>query len=207
MELQKLNVKFYFANSAAFRLDEFINVFNLWIQSSDGVFYDLADYRHVNEGPGVLLIADEANISIDNAGGRLGLLYNFKRRLNGSNENKLRSAFQATLGYCRKIEQEPALPGKLRFSGNEALLVINDRLIAPNAEATYAALLPDLEEFARRLYGGDEFSLERNSEDARERFAVAIKSPVAHGIESLTRNLVQGQDGMEGLSVERQHRE
>ena len=85
MDLQKVNVKFFVGDSNGVPLTAFINIFNSWIQASDGDYYDLADYSHMHAGPGILLIAHEANISMDNTGNRLGLLYNRKRPLQGSN--------------------------------------------------------------------------------------------------------------------------
>ena len=84
MDLQKISVKFFAASSGAIRLTDFIDVFNSWIQGSDGAYYDVADYSHMQAGPGVVLVFHEANVSMDNAGNRLGLLYNQKQPLCGS---------------------------------------------------------------------------------------------------------------------------
>ncbi len=189
MELQKINVKLYFADSSGIQLRDFINIFNSWIQSSDGVYYDLADYTHVNDGPGILLVAHEANVSVDETEGRLGLLYNQKERLEGSNAEKLRFVFDAALGYCRKLEEEPSLKGSVCFRGNEALVVINDRLTAPNTEETFSQLKGDLHELARQLFGSDDFSLALRTEDPRRRFSVLIQSPVDLRVEALQNNL------------------
>lgn len=188
MELQKLNVKFFVAESAQVPLTAFIDVFHSWIQATDGIYYDVADYSHVRSGPGIVLVAHEANISMDNADNRLGLLYNRKQSFSGSNQEKLRSVFRATLNYCRRIEEEPSLQGKLRFRGDEALLLINDRLLAPNAEESFHAVKSDLEELARSLYGGADFTLERER-DPRKRFSVQLKTPVSFEIKALLKNL------------------
>src|SRR5689334_21079722 len=44
---------------------------------------DVADYRHVHHGPGIVLIGHEADYSIDNTNGRLGPRYNRKAQLAG----------------------------------------------------------------------------------------------------------------------------
>jgi hypothetical protein len=188
MNLQKINVKFFVGNSSGVSLAVFINIFHSWIRASDGDYYDLADYSHMHAGPGILLIAHEANISIDNTGSRLGLLYNQKQPLQGSNREKLHSTFRSALDYCRRIEGEPSLQGKFKFRGDEALILINDRLHAPNTERTFRALEPDLEDLARALYGGADFTLRRNT-DPKQRFAVQIKTRSAFEIEALLKNL------------------
>lgn len=166
----------------------FINIFNSWIQASDGDYYDLADYSHMHAGPGIFLIAHEAHIGMDNTGNRLGLLYNRKRPLLGSNRERLRLTFKSALDYCRRIEEEPSLQGKFKFRGDEALLIINDRLLAPNTEETFQAVKPDLENLAHTLYAGGDFTLQHKA-DSRERFAVEMRTPVAFETTTLLKNL------------------
>ena len=188
MDLQKINVKFFVGESNGVPLTAFINIFHSWIQASDGDYYDLAEYSHMASGPGILLIAHEANISIDNTGSRLGLLYNQKQPMQGSNREKLHSTFRSALDYCRRVEGEPSLQGKFKFRGDEALILINDRLHAPNTERTFRALKPDLEDLARALYGGADFTLRRNT-DPKQRFTVQIKTRSAFEVEALVKNL------------------
>ncbi len=165
MDLDKINVKLFAEDcNNEVPLTAFINIFHSWIQASDGDYYDLADYSHMHAGPGILLIAHEANVSMDSTGNRLGLLYNRKQPFQGPNREKLRSIFKWALEHCRRIEEEPSLQGRLRFRGDEALFLVNDRLLAPNTEETFRALKPDLEDLARTLYGGTDFTLQRQTD-------------------------------------------
>lgn len=189
MNLQKLNVKFFVESADGILLTDFIGVFHSWIQASDGEYYDLADYSHTTAGPGILLVAHEANLSIDQGDNRLGLLYNRKQSLEGTNEEKLRWVFKQALEVCRRMEEEPKLQGKFRFRGDEALFLINDRLLAPNTAETFDAVKPDLEALARRLYAGAEFSLYPNNGDPRERFSVFMRTPARFEISNLLKNL------------------
>jgi hypothetical protein len=190
MDLQRINVKFFAAEGCAVPLDAFVGVFNSWIQGSEGEYYDLADYGHVPAGPGIVLVADAANISIDNNGDRLGLLYSRKRPLDGTNRKKLEDSVATALGYCRRLEGEPALAGGLRFRGDEALIIVNDRIAAPNNDETISVLKPEIEALAKRLYGGAPFVLERDCDmDPRKRFAVRIKAAARFSIETLTESL------------------
>lgn len=188
MDLQKINVKFFAAASEGVHLTDFIDIFNSWIQSSEGEYYDVADYSHMQAGPGIVLVAHEANISMDDTGNRLGLLYNRKQPLGGRNAEKLKFVFRTALEFCRRIEKEPALKGKVRFQGHDALFIVNDRLLAPNTEETFRAIKPELEALARTLYGGADFTLDHNP-DSRQRFSVLVKTPQAFDIETLIANL------------------
>jgi hypothetical protein len=74
----KFGVKLFFANPAAKPLKEFIPVFHGWIQRQalpGHLLIDVHDYSHVHHGPGILLVSHEANLSIDEAEGRRGLVY------------------------------------------------------------------------------------------------------------------------------------
>jgi hypothetical protein len=188
MDLQRVNVKFFAADGCGVALDSFVGVFNSWIQHADGEYYDLADYGHVPEGPGVVLVADEANVSIDNNGNRLGLLYNRKRPVDGTNGEKLAASVAAALGYCRRLEEEPALGGRMHFRGDEALIIVNDRLVAPNNGEIFSALKPEIEALAKSLYGGAAFTIERE-QDPRKRFAVRIKAAGPVSIKTLLESL------------------
>lgn len=191
MAFERINVKFFVANPNGTGLEVFIAVFHSWVQASDGEYYDIADYSHVDAGPGVLLVAHTANISMDNTENRLGLLYNQKTPVQGSNGEKLRSVFRSALEYCRRIEEEPALGRKIKFLGSEALLILNDRLLAPNTEETFQIVKPDLEELARSMYAGAEFELTRDP-DPRKRFNVKITTPTPVNAGTLLKNLSEG---------------
>ena len=136
MELQKINVKVFTAEPNKVPLTDFIDIFHSWIQATDGVYLDVADYSHMQAGPGIVLVADDANVSIDETGNRRGLLYSQKGKLSGSNLEKLNTVLRSALENCQRLEQEPALRGKLRFVGNQVEILVNDRLVAPNTEAT-----------------------------------------------------------------------
>ena len=188
MELQKINFKIFASGPNGVPLAAFIPIFHSWIQATRGDYHDVADYGHMQAGPGILLVAHEANISVDETGGRRGVLYNRKQPLAGSNQDKLRSVLRTALEACIKLQAEPSLQGRLGFSGSEALFLVNDRLLAPNTEETFQELRPDLESLAEKLYAGESFTLEREG-DPRQRFAVRIKARGTFDLATLFRNL------------------
>jgi hypothetical protein len=131
---------------------------------------DVADYRHVSAGPGVLLIGHEANYSFDNRENRLGLLYNRKDSLDGTFQARLEQAHRAALEACDRLEQEAPFRGKLKFNRNAIEVSINDRLLAPNNGETWQVLQPELEKF---FIG---FTIQRRGEP-RDLFWVAVTKP------------------------------
>ncbi len=186
MNLQHINIKFYIEDPGSVKLTEFSGIFNSWIQRhlTEDMLVDVADYLHVHNGPGIVLIGHEANYGLDNNSGRLGLLYNRKAQLDGTNEDKLIQAARSALIAARLVEKENGL----KFNGQEAQLIVNDRLLAPNTLETFAILEADLKSLFDRLYKG--FSYELNQKpDSRERFTVNVKATAPFDVESLLQNL------------------
>jgi hypothetical protein len=177
MELQHVNVKLFVQNAADVDLEPLIPVFHTWIQdqASGELLLDVADYRHVQAGPGVVLIGHEGNYSVDNTDNRLGVRYNRKAALDGSNQDRLAQAARAALTVCQRLEADSRLDGRLRFNGQEIEIFINDRLLAPNSDATREAAAPEVETFAGKLFQGVEYSTSYER-DPRKLFAVSIKA-------------------------------
>ena len=175
MDLQHVNVKIYVEGDLSVDCERFIEVFHRWIQEQalDELLIDVADYRHVPAGPGVVLIGYEADYGMDNAGNRFGLLYNRKAPLDGSNEDRFGQAFRSAANACQMLEAEFAESGPLKFSRQEFELFINDRAIAPNTPETFQACKEDLESFLSNLLGHSEFTLEQHT-DPRSRFGVTV---------------------------------
>lgn len=176
MELQKFGIKFFAVEPADVRLTEFIPVFHRWIQNhvADGLLIDVADYSHVVDGPGVLLVAHEGNYAMDKTGGRLGLLYVRKQPLAGDLAERLARAAEIALEACRDLERTLDLAGRLKFRTDEILVLANDRLVAPNTEETWKAFEPELGAFLSRLLPAAEVEFEREH-DPKKRFAVTVK--------------------------------
>lgn len=181
MDLQKIAVKFFLAE-ASVRLDEFIPVFHRWIQKHavEGMLIDVADYGHLPQGPGVVLVAHEADYSMDSSEGPLGLLYNRKSSSQGRLSDRIVGVFKAALGACVKLETEPEFQGRLKFRAGEALVIANDRLNAPNTEEGFQALRSDLAAALSKVFPSN-FDMKRASEDGRERLTIQVTSrePVA----------------------------
>ena len=189
MELQKINVKVFSTEPNKVPLTDFIDIFHGWIQATDGVYHDVADYSHMQAGPGIVLVADDANVSIDETDNRRGLLYSQKSKLSGSNLEKLSAVLRSALENCYRLEEEPALRGKLRFSGNQVEILVNDRLLAPNKGEVFEELRPEIDFLARRLYASTNFTLSRNRQDTRHRLNMTISTPLSFETKTLLNNL------------------
>ena len=191
MELQHVNVKLLVRDPEKVDLEPLIPVFHGWIQKQvgEGLLLDVADYRHVDAGPGVVLIGHEGDYSVDNTDHRLGVRYNRKAALDGSNLDRLKQATRAALTACQRLEAESRLGGNLRFNGQEMEIFINDRLLAPNSEATRKIFKSDLDTFFQQLFRGNNFSTSHGS-DPRKLFAVSVKTTQPFRVSDLLENLI-----------------
>ena len=188
MELQKLNVKFFAELPNTVPLADFIEIFHGWIQATDGIYHDVADYSHMQAGPGIVLVANDANVSVDETENRRGLLFSQKSPLSGSNQERLRTVFRAALENCRKLEDEPALRGKLRFAANEAVVSLNDRFLGSNSQQSFDEFQGEVEALAKQLYGDTKVRFERDA-DPRQRLNVRLKTSIPVGLRQALDNL------------------
>ena len=168
IELQHINIKLYLNHRDA-DLASVIPVFHSWIQDQvfDELLIDVADYRHVHHGPGLMLIGHEADYSLDQTDGVLGLRYNRKAPMPGTNLDRMIQAARAALLACQRLEAESRLNGKLSFNGHDIQVFTNDRLLAPNNEQSRRSASPDIQTFAAKLFAHSENSLSFDTDPRR----------------------------------------
>jgi len=176
VELHRLGIKIAAEGTDALPTDAFIRLFHRWIQQRalDELLIDVADYGHVHHGPGVLLVAHEGNYSFDEGGGWRGLAYYARRQSPGGLDAQLALICRRVLNACRLIEEDPEFKGKLNFNTSNLEIFANDRLLAPNTEATLKNLRPAIDALLAKLHPGATFVLTREP-DPKERFSVRVK--------------------------------
>lgn len=187
MEATKFQVKLY-TSSGEVELEKLVPVFHTWIREKkipDELLIDVADYAHVPQGPGVVLIGHQSDYYLDLADDRPGLLYSRKRGFEGDLRGGIEDAFRRALQACQLLESETELG--FEFATNEVMFRVQDRLAAPNDDSTYEAYKGPLEEVAQAFFGGAA-SLERIG-SARAPFAVRITTDANGSVtDALTRN-------------------
>jgi hypothetical protein len=190
MEAFKISVKIFTA-SDGFAPSEFVPVFQRWIQThalADHLLIDVADYAHVHNGPGSVLVTSQANLYTDRADGRLGLIYSRKLPMEGSFGDRLLNVTASTLRAASLLENDPAVGGRLKFRTDELLIRLNDRLFAPNTAQTYENVLGDLKALANRLYGPENVSYEHKP-SSLSLFEVRMKAQKSPSIQTILEKL------------------
>jgi hypothetical protein len=155
MDAHKLQLKIYLTAESTKTVDPeaFTPVFHRWIKQRTlpELMIDVANYVHVPEGPSIALIGHGSDYFIDEGEGRMGLIGNRKRSGPPAAE-RLGDLARRTLYAASLLEKELTLTGKVKFATGELLLRVNDRLAAPSDDATLAALRPEIEAFARKIF-------------------------------------------------------
>ena len=159
LEARRFGIKFFAAQPFEAGLRAVVPIFHGWIQQhalDDELLIDVADYAHVHHGPGVLLLSHEAQYSLDQMDGRLGLRYSRRRKSEGNVTARLSAAFRAALRACRLLQEEPVLAGQLRFRFDEIQFHVYDRLLAHRSPEAFEAVQSEMDRFLGGLYQGAE---------------------------------------------------
>ena len=115
-------------------IESFVPLFHNWIQEDripNHIMVDVANYKHISDGPGIMLIAHEGHFSLDFEDNDLGLLYMRKTPL-GDNISETLSSIQQILDFAVElIKIDSAIGEKIEFS-EQYQLISNDRYEFPN---------------------------------------------------------------------------
>ena len=190
MELQNCNVKVFVEDPSGLDFPAFNPIFQKWIRekATEEMLIDVADYLHVPEGPGMVLVGLEADYAMDNSNGRWGLKYNRKANLSGTNQDRLRAALKCALRACQRLEADPLLKGKIKFRTDEVEIFLNDRAYAPHTAATWQACQGDFQEVLSQAFGENSLKME-TEKDPRARFGVTVTAPKRLSLEQILKNL------------------
>ena len=162
-EPQRVGVKVFLEDQSAFDRDRMIELFHRWIQEDRllGTLIDVHDYTHVRGGPGVVLIAHEWHLRTDEAGGRMGLEYELKRRGRGTLRERVREAIARVLEAAAALEQDTSGDHAVRFGVREMVFRFTDRLAVPATESAFDEVTGELENLLADLYGDAQIESKR----------------------------------------------
>lgn len=176
MNTDKVQVKLFATQGVEESLDCYIPIFHRWIQEevSDELLIDVADYRHVPKGVGVVLIGHGSDYAIDQGEGRPGLSFNRKRAV-PEGKDPVADALERTLEAARRIEEDSEANGPRGFSTDEILFRFVDRLHGENDDQNFDKVRPDLEAALSQHFPGKKYSLQREGE-AREPLTIRARA-------------------------------
>lgn len=176
--IERVCVKLYGPEPEGVGDQAFVPVFHEWIREGELalVAVDVADYAHVPDGPGIMLLTHETAFALDRSDGRFGLLA--QRRIS-TGEVRGAGAVSRTLGQALELaallERDPRLAGRLAFRRSAVRVEANDRLRAPNSEEGYRAFEPLVRAAVRLAFPGRSATLTRVPNDPRDRLGVDVR--------------------------------
>ena len=173
---KRLSVTFDFED---FSLDveAFIPVFHRWIRENavpNELLLDVADYKHIVNGPALLLVGHEADYVIDMTD-KPGLQYIRKRELGADLSQALERTVQQALQGVKLTETDVDLRDKLKLRTDAATIAFVDRLNYPNNDSSAASVQAQLADSLATVFG-DDASVTRIDNDPREPLTFSVTS-------------------------------
>jgi hypothetical protein len=184
----KICVKLYANEPGVDDAELFVPIFHEWIRDRvfDMVLFDVADYAHVPDSPGVVLVTHETHFAMDRSDERFGVLAQRRARFPGSAVEAIATTLRQTLAFAVKLESDPRVAGKLRFDPAMIRLEANDRLRFPNEDAGFSDFEPVVRAaITAALPGRTDWSLVRVHNDPRDRLAVEVRLTDAAQLQEL----------------------
>lgn len=179
MQPHRIAVKIFASAAPGFDHATITPIFHHWIRDHAlaGLLIDVADYKHVPDGPGIVIIGHEGDYGLDSNRGRLGMLHTRKRGFTSDADLKqcVRETLRDALIAVDRLQSEPTIVGKLIFRVDDIEIVLQDRLQATNTEQNFAALRGDVEAVLAEFYGGP-VKTEHASSDKRDPLTFRVAS-------------------------------
>jgi hypothetical protein len=169
MSVNRITIKFFIEELAEFEVTAVIPIFHRWIQEAavPGLLIDVADYKHVPDGPGIILIGHEVDYALALGNGpkplRVGRPGFFTRRKR-IETGTLAENLQQTLDWARTAAKQFTQDTGLALV-KEIEIAFPDRLHAPNNAETFAAFREEALGVLASVYG--EVELTNGAVDGR----------------------------------------
>lgn len=177
MRPKRISIKFFCAEDSAGDLSAAIGLFHGFIQNQavEGLLVDVADYIHVPEGPGVILVGHDIEYALDSTDGRPGLLTTSKRIEAIDLADSVRTTLRRALVAISAIEDDGSIGARFDTAAFE--LRILDRLEGPNDALSYDTAQKELAAILSFIPGGKAFSCVRSGEEVpRQALAVSAQA-------------------------------
>lgn len=166
MSAQRISVRFWF--EGMLDLEAFIPVFHEWIKAQDApdLLIDVANYVHVPNGPGLMLVGHEGDFGLEERNGRFSFKYTRKRGWQGET---LAERVQETLQITQWGVQKLTTNSDIQVAQDHVEVTLLDRLTYPNTEDVWQTAQADL----ATTFGNN---LTRLSEDSRRPLTISIQA-------------------------------
>ena len=181
MDLQKFGVKLFFNTNGSFDSKDFIPVFHNWIQDKivdDHLLIDVADYSHIPDGPGVMLISHEGNFSLDQENQQPGIMYMRKTEIAGSFTERFNMVLLTVIKAANRLNDNN-ISKQVDFTLNSFRFIANDRLYAENTADNQDLYKQKIQKVLYGRYPNSQFEFgDVSDENERLAFTVNFSSDI-----------------------------
>lgn len=173
---KRLRIRLPLNTPANFDITDIVPVFHHWIQAKTvpGLLIDVADYKHVPNGPGIFLIGDEGDYSLEQVDGRFNLVYDRKRQTGGDLSESIRILFETAQVAGEALKAESDLG--VSVADEAAELTLLDRLQYPNSLEVFDEIRHSIAEGIATVYGNSNVKLSYSASDARRPLTIHIET-------------------------------
>ncbi len=175
MDLQKFGIKLYLNANSCFKSKDLIPAFHNWIQEkavSNHILIDVADYSHIPDGPGVMLVAHEGNFSLDQENYKLGIMYMRKTKIEGNFQERFMKIFTIAVQAANRLYENNIIK-EIDFIKNSFRFIANDRLIAKNTKENQNLYQDEVKKSLAEIYPTSKVEYD-NISDENERLAFTV---------------------------------
>lgn len=186
MNPRRIAVKFFASDpQAAPDLEPFIPMFHRFIQQSSvpGLLLDVANYIHVPNGPGVVLIGHDVDYGIDSTEGKTGLLTLRKRIGEEPLADALRDTLEKALIAAHEILADGS--GNIALATDKLKIDVVDRLAGANDAAGFEAAKKEVAPVLAALYGDANVEITQVAGDSRTALALEIAASEAPDVAAM----------------------
>ena len=175
MDLQKFGIKLYLTTNDSFDSKDFIPVFHNWIQDKvvpNHMLIDVADYSHIPDGPGVMLIAHEGHFSLDQENHDPGMMYMRRSKWGGDFKERFINVFSTAIQAATRL-RDNKINKEVDFIHNSFRFMTNDRRVADNTYENQNLYKDEVQKALAELYPTCEIEYE-NISSKNERLAFTV---------------------------------
>ena len=176
MELQKFGIKIFLDANGSYSSKDFIPVFHSWIQDkivADNLVIDVADYSHIPDGPGIMLIAHEGHFSLDQENLQPGIMYMRKTELEGSFKVRFKKVLSTAVEAADRLHNNN-INKKIHFINNSFRFIANDRLYAKNTIENQTLYKNNIKKILNEIYPDSNIEFDDVSNN-NERLAFTVQ--------------------------------
>jgi len=188
MSFHRIAIKLPFERGVKINPSAIVPVFHRWIRERvpiEGMPIDVADYTHVHHGPAAILVAHEADYTIDLSDGVAGFTYTRKRPVEAELREDLIESLRRLLTAASALAEDPSPHGPVQYDTQSLRVAVLDKLRVPNTAETFERLKGEVERAFADAAPDTTAAIDRADDDARQPLGFAVTLSPAPTINEL----------------------